>query len=535
MPSVATAESACSSATTASRSLAPLYLSYALLGATGLAAEVAWSRLLAVTIGGSTYAVSMMLATYMAGIALGSAWAGTRAERSPAPARDLAFLALGVAAFTAATPWLAQFVPRLLFPILGWAHQFGALFYLAALPAAALIMLPPAFLMGAAFPYAARLAATPRNLARLYAVNTCGSMVGALAAGFILIPGLGLTVTIAVAALGAALAAILAFAIDPRGLSKRNEPKFLVVLALIIAGGFATPTDGLANIHIMSRANSWAEVKQLTMGTTLFAANGAFGPVIVRDGGRGSRSLFVAGRCESNSIVDRASTVNLALLPLAAKPDARTIYILGLGTGTTAVTASKFRLNVRVVELEPRVADAVEAAFFPGFRQDPGLMLVINDARTDLLYSGCRYDIFAAEPSYPIDATTAGCYTEEFYRIVAAGLNPGGVACQWLPRYLMDDEDLTRTVRTFAAVFHDVTVWNTVGDDLFLLGHRDAATRSPEAIAASLQALQHVSGVPAPRFMGMARASAGQLETDDEPRLEFSVSRNLVLRSGELH
>lgn len=514
-------------------SLAPLFLSYALLGAAGLAAEVAWSRLLAVTIGGSTYAVSMMLATYMAGIALGSAWAGRRAERAHAPWLDLGLLALGVAAFTAITPWLAQFVPQILFPIIQWAHQFGTWFYLAALPAAALIMLPPAFLMGAAFPYAARLASSPRNLARLYALNTCGSLVGALAAGFILIPGWGLTITLAVTAFVAAAAAIVAFIANGQQRGAAAAAIGALILSFI-AGQTARP-DGLASIHSMSRAKTWADIERLTQGTTIFAAEGAFGPVVVREDRTGARSLYVAGRCESNTLVDRGTTVNLALLPLAAKPDARSIYILGLGTGSTAVTARQFRLTVRVAELDPHVVDAVDRIFFPGYRSDPGTTFVIGDARTDLRYSGCRFDLFTSEPSYPIDPTTAGCYTEEMYRLVARALNPGGVACQWLPRYLLDDEDLNRLTRTFAAVFHDVTLWHTVGGDLLMLGYRDAAVRSPEMIAASLQMLQHISSAPAPQFMAAVPATAGPRETDDEPHLEFAIARNRVLRTGELH
>jgi MFS family permease len=77
----------------------------------------------------------------------------------------------------------------------------------------ALLILPTSICLGAAFPLALSLAGDPahspaRRFGLVYAVNTVGSVTGTLAAGFVLIPWLGLPTTLAAAAFVLVIASI---------------------------------------------------------------------------------------------------------------------------------------------------------------------------------------------------------------------------------------------------------------------------------------------------------------------------------------
>lgn len=166
-----------------------------LAGATFLAFEVCWHRQLALGLGATVTAATVVLSTFMAGLG-GGAWLGGRAaDRTARPARLLAALMAGVGLLSAAGHVaVAVLVPRL----------SGAPVAVPWLLATVALLLP-ALLMGGVFPALSRMAIDPRApltaaLGRLYAIETLGSAVGALATGLVLLGALGQrgTVTLAV-------------------------------------------------------------------------------------------------------------------------------------------------------------------------------------------------------------------------------------------------------------------------------------------------------------------------------------------------
>lgn len=167
-------------------------------GVTGLVYQVIWLRQLTLLFGATAYASSAVLSTFMGGLALGSYWAGRRADLWPdPPLRTYGKLELGIAAYAAAIPFLLH----QLTPVLGVAWRLGAdrhfaLLGLVKLIAIAIVILPATTLMGATLPVLARVATkTTRTVgagvAALYAVNTFGAVIGTVAAAFIALPALG--------------------------------------------------------------------------------------------------------------------------------------------------------------------------------------------------------------------------------------------------------------------------------------------------------------------------------------------------------
>jgi spermidine synthase len=172
-----------------------------LSGISGLLYEVVWTRMLHLLFGDTVLAVSTVLASFMAGLALGSFWSGRYADRRPRVLTLYAGLELGIGLSALLLPVALD----ALAPAYIWMHRalagsplvFGAARFLLAL---CLLGVPTA-LMGATLPvlsrYIARNDATLGwSVGTLYALNTAGAVVGCFTAGFALIGWVGLSATV---------------------------------------------------------------------------------------------------------------------------------------------------------------------------------------------------------------------------------------------------------------------------------------------------------------------------------------------------
>ncbi len=183
-------------------------------GAAGLLYEVVWSKQLAYVLGSSLHAAAAVVAAFLGGLALGARVLGVPLSRRGDGARTYAWLELGVAVLGL----LLLPLLRLSDPLVGQLYralggESGA-FAAARLGLLVVFLLPPAALMGATLPVLVAHIERDRvgaGLARLYALNTFGAVVGSLAAGFVLLPVIGLTATTFVAAGLNLLAAALAW------------------------------------------------------------------------------------------------------------------------------------------------------------------------------------------------------------------------------------------------------------------------------------------------------------------------------------
>jgi predicted membrane-bound spermidine synthase len=183
----------------------PLALLLTLLtGFTGLVYEVTWQKYLAILLGSHSEATAAVLAIFLGGLSLGYAlfggltsWLVRGAEASARPPRLLAFYggveaAIGAWAFVFPLLFRGAQALSLWIPVGNETLGFGFDVLLAAL-----LIGPPAVLMGATIPaltqaLAKSLADATRFHAFVYAFNTAGAFAGALAAGFWLVPALGL-------------------------------------------------------------------------------------------------------------------------------------------------------------------------------------------------------------------------------------------------------------------------------------------------------------------------------------------------------
>ena len=409
------------------------------------------------------------------------------------------------------------------------------------------LTLPIAIGLGVAFPLSLELAGSrdeipARRLGTLYAVNTTASVIGALAAGFLAIPLIGLRGCLLLATtslmLGATVLAIRAS--SGRGRLAALLPVLAIASWIAVSPGWDRDWMAAGGYLYTRFVPPGVDRRAaLTAGTLLYYREGATGTVAVK-ALTGDRSLSIDGKVDASTSRDMLTQKLLAHLPLLLHSNPQHVGIVGLGSGVTLASALVHPVaSVDVVEISPEVVEA-SAHFADENRRaldDPRARLVRGDGRTHLALTSRRYDIVISEPSNPWMAGVATLFTREFFHTVRDRLSPGGIFCQWAHTYDVSDADLRSIVATFKTVFPDGTMWLAGDGDLLLVGSQASLESRLEGISTAWQRHGvaedlHTVGMQEPfallsLFVGgpgeMSRYGDGAIiQTDDRTALEFS-------------
>ena len=270
-------------------------VAYACSGLAGLIYEVSWTRLLTLYIGHTTAAASAVVAAFLGGLAIGAGAGGSIASRLT-PRRSLhAYVAIEIAVIVAAL--LVPLELSALTPLLAWAYDNGTpgLLFPAVRVLSCLVMVfLPALALGATFPlavrwYASGSAEPAREGSALYFVNTVGAAIGALVAGFVLIPTLGISGTTRVGMAGSALAAVLVWVVlrrDP-GAGRRAPGSNWSSGARSPEPGIplqhpwlAVWVLGLSGFAALVHEIAWTRILSLVLGPTTYAFAATLAAVI---------------------------------------------------------------------------------------------------------------------------------------------------------------------------------------------------------------------------------------------------------------
>lgn len=186
-------------------------------GATSLVFEVLWVRGLTLVVGNTTFAVSLVVAAFLGGLAAGNAVAGQLSLKVTRPLRAYA-IAEGLAGLLALLVTLL--LPRLSAALAAVGLPGGGP-VVARLAVVALLMAPPTIAMGASLPLLASwvgksMAHAGVEVGRLYTLNTLGAAFGCAVAGFFLIGFFGVSTTAYLACATNLLVAAAALALSRR-------------------------------------------------------------------------------------------------------------------------------------------------------------------------------------------------------------------------------------------------------------------------------------------------------------------------------
>jgi len=200
--------------------------------------------------------------------------------------------------------------------------------------------------------------------------------------------------------------------------------------------------------------------------------------------------------------------------------------------------------KITLAEIEPKVLGVTRtfSRYNNNVLDDPRLNVVFNDGRNFLLTTKDKFDVVTADPVHPWFSGAGYLYTREYFRLVSEHLNPGGVACQWLPLYELTEDDLKSVVKTFSENFKYTMVWLTfndaelVGSDSPLVLDEDELDRKIKenpAVLRDLVAVNMGSGEAFLSYFVMGNEGVrefcrgGKTNTDDNLYLEFSAPRNI--------
>ncbi len=533
-------------------------LAMAASGFLSLGLQIVWSRLLAQVLGPTTYAFSLVVAIFIVGLAIGATAGRRLAAAASHPVAGLS-LALGVAVLLGVgAVWT---IDAGLGAMAAAVSAPDATFESVLLRQVLLVtawLLPLAVALGCAFPFAIRTGtghdqSLGADLGLIYALNTIGAIAGALAAGFAIIPALGLHGSLR--ALGAGAAAAGLAVLVAGGARGASRVVAAVVGVAAVAASLAMPqwnqalfTSG-AYKYAAGMTGDALEVS-LRAGHLTYYKEGATATVAVRDAA-GTTSLAIDGKVDASNAGDMLTQRLLAHVPLLLHPDPKRVAVLGLGSGVTLGAALTHPIDhADVLEISPEVVEA--SRFFEpengSALRDPRTRLILGDGRTHILLGQTQYDAIISEPSNPWMAGIAALFTREFFEAAKARLTPGGVLCQWAHTYDISGDDLRSIVATFAEVFPDATLWLVGDGDVLLIGSNQPlgaqVASLPERLADRARAAENLAGVGVQDAFaltslliaegpGIAAFSRGaRIQTDDHAPVEFTGPRAVFSRGG---
>jgi spermidine synthase len=462
------------------------------IGVSGFVAmlyEIAWTRLLGLTMGSTSGAFAIMLITFILGIALGS-WIIGRLGNIRNSLDWFAWMEIAIGGSVilmmflySRLPYWFSLVAQMLkreesvYPVF---QTFEGLFSFA-------VMIVPTTILGMTLPLVSRISTaevsrTGRSVGFVFSFNTLGAVLGTIVTGLWALPALGLAQTFA---LGTGLNIAVGLIILARNAApaqKKLVPLVLpgVVLWIVLAQSlfhkeWATLTTSGAYRMRGTAAESFEAYRELNQQPKLlFHRDGASATVTVKEFPKNHLFLQVNGKTDASTGTDMLTQLMLGHVPALLHPDPKDALVIGLGSGVTCgalLTHSGFT-NVDVVEICPEVVEA--ARYFGPVNENvltnELLTLHVDDAKSFLNTAQKKYDIIISEPSNPWMAGVPGLFSVEFYRQAASRLESEGIMCQWLHMYEISQEGVDTIIATFTDTFRYTSIWLGSAGDLLLVG-----------------------------------------------------------------
>ncbi len=485
----------------------PLYAVCFVSGFGFLALEVLWTHLMAQVHTNSVYSFAIVLVIVLLALGLGAAAASRLARLRVHPTRLLATLLMAGGAAVTVSPFLFMRVTDG-FQMLDTGVSFQA-FTLDLLGRGAIALGLPAFFLALIFPSTLKAAQSHASqpgetLGRLAAIDTVGSILGALLCGFVFLERLGTWRTMqwmAALYLGAGLLLTL-------GLNRKTIPlraAGVLLLALLFTG--------LSPVGL--RATGWdparppaqvLDVWETSHGTVSVILDADSGYVITLNS---NYWLGSTGATPEQHFQGK--------IPLLVYPDTRSLFFLGMGTGISVGGALDPRFEplerIVVCELIPKVVTAARKYMtgdlpIPGIGRvdltrglfrDPRVEIVVEDGRHFLMASGQTFDMINGDLFLPYERGAGSLYSREHFQNARASLTPDGVFVQWLPMYQLTEFEFGVIARTMIEVFDQVTLWRNhflPGKEVVaLIGHPTNAPLPPVATESLAARMADVAGM----------------------------------------
>jgi spermidine synthase len=450
------------------------YLVVGLLsGAVMLALEVVWFRFLLLSFTGTGLTFAVMLTVVLAGIGLGGL-AAARLARSDehyyrwlphVTALSGALVVLTYYGFDLFTPQQMRESPTL--PV------FVAL--------ATFLMLPVSLLSGAAFTMVARavkedLGGSVRTAGTAALWNTVGATAGSLAAGFVLLPSLGMERSLFALAAVYAGTALLIPKVSAAG-RDRVDLSARAALALAAACLVLFPFGLMQRsfFKIVERGlpgETLVETREGLTETMRYYRRDLFGAPLFH------RLVTNGYSMSATTVIAKRYMKLYVYLPLALRAETRDALLISFGVGSTAkaLTDSAELRHIDVVDISREILE-MSAVVYPDEQNplhDERVTVHVEDGRFFLNTRERKYDLITSEPPPPKVAGVVNLYSQEYFESIRAHLTPGGYTTYWLPVHQLQPPDTLAIIKSFCNAFEDCSLWSGAGLEWMLMGSNAA-------------------------------------------------------------
>lgn len=531
-----------------------LAVGFFLSGLISIGYELIWMRSIVVPLGGFTYVFSAVLTVYLVGNVIG-AWIGSRLSRrlnNPAVAFGLSLTCLGALGIFY-IPWF-----RTWFSFLREASFLASLagslgmesIRKASLPLfnSVFLFLLPAIVMGIGFPLALQGWCKFRHkvgqtTGTVYGVNTIGAVLGGVLTGFVLIPLMGVQLSIMVLGLaGIWLGGMMVQVFySRRGLALRIGSMATVVVLTVVA------------VIVPAEMFRWS-LDETYAGEILSVKEGLTTTVAVTRKYDGSLLMAIDHIEMAGDDIHRSAQKTLGHLAVLLHSDPKDVLTFGLGTGeTTACLAQHDLRRIDCVEIAPEVTE-VAVKFFShinlGDRLDQKVNMIYMDGKNYLNLTDRKYDIILNDSNVHSTSGSAPLFTKEHFQSALRHLNPGGLFMTKLHLQGHPKSNFDSILGTFMDVFPHVTVWFPTTKPFiffYLVGSADEQLFSPKRIDNELEKENVRNSVKYLNFENSADVltcyigdkedirrylKTFQINSDYTPYLEFNLDpKNLVLQA----
>ncbi len=525
---------------------------FAYSGMASLASQILWTRVLVFPMGTTLSSFALILATFLFGIALGSIMADKLLGNSN---HVLKFLLIQISIAVLCIAILPLFEN-----LNEWTLKADQLFYdldnialktigIRSLFAFGLMFLPTLG-FGLSFPLANRIninffKTNSKTLGNTYALNTIGATLGTIITPFILIPFMGIRMSLFVIYSILIFLCLVAMAIHFKW-NDKNIIRSGITAATVIFLGYIWSNPKISTEQLGSHNLARIEIDDQKSQLNLIEyIEGDFSTLsVIEDKKSKARTLYMNGfstATVSDSIGGSDYMQAMGFIPMVLHPNPKKVMVICFGTGNTTGTVSLFPgAQVDGIEIDKNVLSLANhfSKWNHNAQRKKNVHMYIQDGRTFTRWTKNKYDVITLEPMSPIQAGTVNLYSREFYQLAADRLNKDGLMMQWLPLHLVGPDDAKSILKTFQEVYPHTSIWNSFLTRIVLLvGSKEEVAldkiRFEELMRISeIQKLAQQIGINTfldftDFFLTDAAevrsfVQSADLITDDRPLLEFS-------------
>ncbi|MCC6547776.1 fused MFS/spermidine synthase [Candidatus Sumerlaeota bacterium] len=535
--------------------------------------EIAWVRMMTLVLGSASNSFALMLAAFISGISIGSFILSFKKTDEAYPT-ILGWSLVAVGLTTLLTLFGYERLPVLLNQ---WLTSFERTeanykwFQLVSFLLCFSVMVIPTVFMGLTLPAASRIASQAvssvgRKVGGVFAVNTIGSLAGAVVGGFVLLPLIGIRHLIEFAV---AIDVILGLSIlftdakaNGRFIATWKAAMIATILVVVIYFVGVPQWDlrmfTAGTYRSQARLEDVNELRTLTSDRDIiFYRDGKDATITVLEDTNQlgiepkKKVLMINGKPDASTSLDMYTQMMLPHLAMMMHPDPQNVLVVGFGSGVTIGTASLYNPKLaECVELIPEVIEAGEkfSAYNHDVLNNPNVKIIIQDAKTHMQVSPHQYDVIISEPTNPWISGVASLFSREFMLTTRSKLKPGGFFVQWFHSYEIKDESLFSILNTFNEVFPYSILYNQMGTDVAVVGStvpfEPNFPRMEKALAQPLVAQDlrrfGIDGLLPVLSMQLAvknnspapYATIGGTNSDFFPRLEYDAQVGFFLSRG---